>query len=232
MKIKIGIDGLDKILGGGIEENKAFLITGGSGTGKTIFCLQFVITGLKKGESAVYVTVNERAEDILEDARSFGWELKKYIDSGKLYIIDMPTYTTIEISKGEALDTRRMIADTLGRIRKLGARRVVVESIDYIAAHSSENVANAQEFLREAVLTPENPTGVTLLITSVPPSNQMEQSMHSMEERVVDGIFSMDFDEKSGRRMLFIKKMRKSKIGLSKYEYNIDTKRGIRLVGG
>ncbi|MBO3802960.1 MAG: hypothetical protein JTT11_03670, partial [Candidatus Brockarchaeota archaeon] len=40
--VRTGIDGLDKILGGGIPRGRCVLVIGGPGTGKTTLCLQFL----------------------------------------------------------------------------------------------------------------------------------------------------------------------------------------------
>ncbi|MCL7411717.1 MAG: circadian clock protein KaiC [Methanosarcinaceae archaeon] len=86
-KIKSGTDGLDKMLNGGMMENSTMLVAGGSGTGKTIFGLQFINIGLLDNEPCIIVTFEERPEQLIIEANQFGFDLAKYIDSGLLKII-------------------------------------------------------------------------------------------------------------------------------------------------
>ncbi|MBI2991658.1 MAG: hypothetical protein HYY47_05930, partial [Deltaproteobacteria bacterium] len=71
-RVSSGIPGLDPLIEGGFPEGKSYLITGESGTGKSIFCIQFILKGLMEGEKAVYVAVDEKPADILEEAASLG----------------------------------------------------------------------------------------------------------------------------------------------------------------
>ncbi|MEM0353260.1 MAG: ATPase domain-containing protein, partial [Archaeoglobaceae archaeon] len=50
MRLKTGIPGMDEILNGGIPERNVVLLSGGPGTGKTIFGQQFLWYGLQSGE--------------------------------------------------------------------------------------------------------------------------------------------------------------------------------------
>ncbi len=220
-KINMGIEGLNEILGGGLEENKAYLITGDSGAGKTVFCLQFTYAGLKAGESAIYVTVDEKPKDIMEDAKSLGLDFDAYIKNNKLYILEMSPYITVDVGKGETLNIRRMITDLKELINKTSAKRVVIESIDYITLHTAESTVNAKEYLREIILSSTN-LGYTMLITSALPRTEGELSIQGMAERLVDGVITLYIDEQRDRRLLYVRKMRKAGVKLSKYEYNIN----------
>ena len=71
-RLSTGIAGLDPLIEGGLPEGKSYLITGESGTGKSILCMQFILKGLLDGEKAVYVAVDEKPADILEEAASLG----------------------------------------------------------------------------------------------------------------------------------------------------------------
>ena len=61
-RIKTGITGFDQLVEGGLPEGRSFLVSGGTGTGKTIFATQFLINGAKMGEPGVYLTLDERPE--------------------------------------------------------------------------------------------------------------------------------------------------------------------------
>lgn len=87
-RIKTGISIIDKITGG-FRTNRTMLLTGDAGSGKTIFGLQFAKNCCKQGLKIVYVTTEEDAEDLYTQAKSFGWNLKKYADEGLITFIEL-----------------------------------------------------------------------------------------------------------------------------------------------
>ena len=71
-----GVEGLDDILCGGLPRSCFYLIQGDPGSGKTTLALQFLLEGLRRGESAFYVTLSETKEELHKVARSHGWSLE------------------------------------------------------------------------------------------------------------------------------------------------------------
>ncbi len=86
-KIKSGIDGLDTMLYGGMMENSSMLVAGGPGTGKTITGLQFINSGLLNNESCIIATFEERPEQLVLEAKKFGFDFAQYIANGSLKFI-------------------------------------------------------------------------------------------------------------------------------------------------
>ncbi len=87
MRVKTGIVGLDELIGGGFRKNTINVILGAAGTGKTIFSLQFLITGIKNGEKGIYISFDLGEKEIIETASSLGWnEVEDYIKNGDLLI--------------------------------------------------------------------------------------------------------------------------------------------------
>ncbi len=70
-RIKVGIPGFDELIEGGIEKNNIVLVAGGTGTGKTSFCSQFLHFGAHEGEKTLYITFEEDPAQILRHAQSF-----------------------------------------------------------------------------------------------------------------------------------------------------------------
>ncbi|HEX6705139.1 MAG TPA: ATPase domain-containing protein [Albitalea sp.] len=73
--ISVGNPALDEVLGGGLSANRFYMVQGVPGSGKTTLALQFMLEGLKQGESVLYVTLSETEEEIRAIARSHGWSL-------------------------------------------------------------------------------------------------------------------------------------------------------------
>ena len=70
-----GISGLDDILRGGFPRECVYMVAGAPGAGKTTLALQFLLEGVRAGESCLYVTLSETRSEIEKVARSHGWEL-------------------------------------------------------------------------------------------------------------------------------------------------------------
>jgi circadian clock protein KaiC len=75
-RIRLGIEGLDDILGGGLTPHRLYLIEGMPGSGKTTLAFQFLIEGARKGEPVLYVSLSETEEEIRAVAASHGWSLE------------------------------------------------------------------------------------------------------------------------------------------------------------
>jgi len=87
MRVETGVFGLDSLLGGGLRKNTVTVILGSTGTGKTIFTLQFLMKGLEKGENGVYVSFDMDEKGVLDTALSLGWEeVKDYIEEERLKV--------------------------------------------------------------------------------------------------------------------------------------------------
>lgn len=76
-RIPTEIKNFDALVEGGFEKNSINLLVGGSGSGKTIFAIQFLIAGMKKGEKCLYVTFEEKKKEFYYNMLDFGWDLEK-----------------------------------------------------------------------------------------------------------------------------------------------------------
>ena len=86
-RISTGIKGLDKMTGGGYNRGSAVLISGSSGTGKTVIGTQFIVDGLLKKEPGVIISFEEENLQIRENSKMFGWNLDEYENKKMLKII-------------------------------------------------------------------------------------------------------------------------------------------------
>ena len=84
-KLPTGIEGFDDICQGGLPIGRSTLISGTSGTGKTVFSLNFLYNGIRQfDEPGIFVTFEESPLDILRNASSFGWNLQEMVEQDKL----------------------------------------------------------------------------------------------------------------------------------------------------
>jgi circadian clock protein KaiC len=86
-KTPTGITGLDEITGGGIPRGRPTLICGTAGSGKTVLATQFLIKGITDyNEPGVFMSFEESAKDLTQNARSLGFDLERSIAQKKLKI--------------------------------------------------------------------------------------------------------------------------------------------------
>jgi len=74
-RVPTGIPGLDRMLGGGLRPGRPYLVTGGTGSGKTLLGLTFLLEGIRRGEEVLLVAVDEPPSEIVENVHSLGWDL-------------------------------------------------------------------------------------------------------------------------------------------------------------
>ena len=111
-KLKTGIYGLDSLANGGLPKMRCTLVSGSSGSAKTVLAVQFLAEGIKQfNESGVFVTFEEPPADICKNMLSLGWNLRKWEKEGKLAFVDGVREFKHDI---EVYDIHELIAKRLG----------------------------------------------------------------------------------------------------------------------
>ncbi|MFH0954631.1 MAG: ATPase domain-containing protein [Candidatus Micrarchaeota archaeon] len=217
-RTKTGITGLDELMEGGFPEGRSVLVSGATGTGKTIFGLQYLYNGAKKfNESGIYVTLDERPELIRQDMLRFGWDLHELEQRNLLYIID-GSIVKIGIPSDEqfslpvtGFDLDKLLLEIMRIAKKINAKRVVIDSIPALGF----NYENENE-IRKAVLKISYllaRTGVTSIMTSEIDETSNRFGKFGVEEYVVDGVILLHYMGvgTQANRTLHIRKMRATK---------------------
>jgi KaiC/GvpD/RAD55 family RecA-like ATPase len=176
-RIKTGVPGLDKILHGGIPEKQLMLLTGTSGTGKTILCNQFIWSGAKKfGQNGIYLSFEEPAEFIIENMKQFGWDMKALEDEGKISYIRYDPYRV-----EDAFDILE------SAIREIDAKRVVIDSISALGLHVRDKSELRRMIYHLSVILRK--LDCTSIITSeIVHGSEPRLSRYGVEEFVADGV--------------------------------------------
>lgn len=126
-----GLDELDSLLGGGIEQGSSTLISGPPGTGKSTLAAQFVSSALKKHEHAAMFLFEESISNLLNRSDSLGIDLRSHLDSGELSIHQVDP---AQLTPGEFMHTVCRAADN-------GAKVVVIDSLNgFLQAMPSEKL--------------------------------------------------------------------------------------------
>jgi len=129
-RLTSGIDGLDKLLGGGIERGSSTLFIGAAGTGKSSVAAQFVASAAARGQNAALFIFDESVGTLLKRAESLGIDLRAHVKAGRVTIRQVDP---AELSPGElAHSIRRAVEQDHASI-------VVIDSLNgYLNAMPGE----------------------------------------------------------------------------------------------
>jgi len=227
-RVPTGIHGLDGLIGGGFEKGKAYLVTGETGTGKTIFSLQFLLHGISLGEPGIYATMDQKPDHIIEDAASLGWDIERYINSEEFIFLDATPQVK---SKSDSFSYMSFFSELKSYTRVLGGRRVVLDPIVPFLTASNKYI-EIRENIRKVVTTLEENKCTTLITTEIPPGSQ-SLSMLGVEELFVHGIIVLGLQKQTNSyvRTLLVRKMRGTPINLTYQTYIIKQIDGIVITG-
>lgn len=128
IKAPTGIAGFDDMTGGGLPAGGITLVTGGPGSGKTIFALQTLVSGAAAGEPGIFVGFEERSERLLVNAATFSWNLRAA--RRKLHFLDAQLPADLAVT-GD-FDLMGLLAGLAARVAETGARRIVFDSLDVL----------------------------------------------------------------------------------------------------
>jgi len=201
-RISSGVRGLDEMLGGGFPPGHIIVAMGGSGTGKTTLALHYIIDGLLKGESGIYITIEEEKESIINAAGAYGWNLEKYLKDNKLAIL--------KLDLSDIKTTARRVKSELPEIIEFfGAKRLVIDSITLYSIMFDDIIERRIRLfgLNKAI----KKAGITALYTAEVNAQNQLNSKDGMVEYSADGVLFLQQNEseKNIRLVMRVIKMRK-----------------------
>ena len=195
-KLKTGIEGLDRILGGGLIEGSCTLVEGAPGSGKTTLGLQFAYYGAAVcGDPTLVVTFEQLPDQIYRDALSLGWDLRAVEQTGKLRVMCISP---------EAFQEELGLTDGIFEFQKaeMGLKRVVIDSVTHF-----QQVAASPTELRKVIYGIRNGLGrlgVTSILTKEIESRAAD--IIPFEEYVMDTVIRMTYErsDTSGSRSRYL----------------------------
>jgi len=183
-RVDIGIEGLDQMIQGGIPQRHLIVTIGSAGTGKTTFGLQFLHHGLRNGENAVFLTLEQSHDAILDTASERGWGFEEYEEQGQLAIVDLDP-----VEMANSLDNIRGELPAL--IEKFDADRLVLDSVSLLEMmydDQSRRRTEVFDFTRSL-----KQAGVTTMLVSEASENNPFASRHGIIEYLTDAVFILQY---------------------------------------
>ena len=147
-RVGTGVSGLDDVLRGGLPQGQMYLLEGDPGTGKTTLAMQFVMEGVRSGQTALYITLSESASELQASARSHGW------DVGNLPIAEFvpdeaslspeQQYTVFHPSEVELAGTIQRMTELIDERRP---DRVVIDSLSELRLLAADTMRYRRQLL-------------------------------------------------------------------------------------
>ena len=145
-KSPTGISGFDAATGGGLPAGCTTLLSGGPGSGKTIFSLQFLTHGVERyGEPGIFVAFEETPERIAQNFAGFGWDLAG-MKRKKLYFLDAKPQP--DLVQSGSFDLSGMLALLGAKCKEMGARRIVFDALDILVTLLPDMASKRREIFR------------------------------------------------------------------------------------
>jgi circadian clock protein KaiC len=198
------------------------MVRGRSGTGKTILGYHFLDKGLSNGENVLYITFEEPAVELIENAETLGF------DFSEIPILDLsPTggeftdeesYSVLKPSEVEGGSTKSAITEA---VEKHQPNRVVIDPLSQLRHLApdeyqfNKTAASLMRFLKD--------TGATTLFTSQPDAEQADEDL----QYLCNGSITISRSDEG--RYLKIEKLRGSDFQTGTHAYRIQDGQGIRL---
>ena len=179
-RIPIGVKGVDKLTKGGFVKGSANIVTGNSGTGKSIFLLQFCWEGLQNKENVLYITLEEMPNELKRDALQFGWDFSKYEKAG-----------TFRIEYFDPFELADMQARLQDLVTVNNFTRVAIDSSSLIAMYEKDEYKGRKKMFK--LVEALKKAGTTTLMSSEVQEDSKAISRFGYEEFVVDGVIVLQY---------------------------------------
>lgn len=230
-RVVTGIPGLDEVLGGGIPKRNVVLLSGGPGTGKSIFGQQYLYNGLMRGEPGLLVVLEEHPVQVRISMSQFGWDVRPYEEKGSFAIVDAFTAGIGEAAKREKYVVRdpsdfQLLLDVLREaIRDVNAERAVIDSVSTLYI-TKPALARSMVLQLKKILSGMGCTSILVSQVSVTERGFGGPGV----EHAADGIIRLDLDEVNGelKRSIIVWKMRGTAHSMRRHPFII-TNKGIEI---
>ena len=223
IRTKTGIQGLDKALQGGLPEGNVVLISGGTGTGKSTFCLQFAVNGAQLfGEKALYVSTEQTKKELYKQAAGFGWDIEDLENKQLMKIV------YFDITGGdsfleklsafiEEFQPKRLVIDSLTTLTDSLMVSGIGEDNGFSMIQIAETVnpiPRTEKIIAKGILyrlfKEVKKYGLTTLFTTELPEDHKQLSADGVSEFIADGVLALYYlgVGSTENRTMLIRKMR------------------------
>lgn len=230
-KVKTGIAGFEEISYGGLPRGRTTLISGSSGSGKTIFACQFLVEGIRRfNETGIFVTFEENVNDLTNNVKSFGWDITTYKNENRWRFVDASLPFEAETRIVGEYDLNALILRIEAAIKEIKAKRVVLDSIGSLFHHFQDPSLIRRELLK--IISFLKKKNVVTIITSERLEEYGLVSRFGVEEYITDNVVILRnvLEQEKRRRTIEILKYRGSLHSAGEQSFVIDPEDGLVII--
>lgn len=230
-KLETGIPGFDFIAGGGLPKGRTTLIAGTSGSAKTVLATQFLAEGIiKANESGVFITFEESPADIRRNMGGFNWDIEGWETEGKWAFVDASPEPGNEAVVAGEYDLGALIARIEHAVGKVGAKRVVMDSLGAIFTQFADSATVRSELFR--IASALKAMDVTAMLTAERTEEYGDIARFGVEEFVADNVIILRnvLEQERRRRTIEILKFRGTPHHKGEYPFTLIPGEGIIVI--
>jgi len=230
-KLETGITGFDFVAGGGLPKGRTTLLAGTAGSAKTVFAAEFIAQGIMKAkENGVFITFEESPADICRNMKSLGWDMKGWVDEGKLAFVDASADIGNQPVTAGDWDFGALVARIEHAVNKVNAKRVTMDSLGAIFTQFDDGARVRHELFR--VASALKSMDVTSILTAERIHEYGEIARFGVEEFVADNVIILRnaLEHEKRRRTLEILKFRGCSHQKGEYPFTILPGTGVVVI--
>jgi circadian clock protein KaiC len=218
-KVPTHVKGLDHILMGGLPEGQLTLVTGGPGSGKSMLGIEFLYHEALAGNPGIFITFEERADDIRRNALLMGWDLSVPEEQNTLAILEMQLDPALIVT-GD-FDVSGLLSMIFAKSEMMGAKLIVLDAIDVLLQYYNDLVSERQAlYLINHWLVKQS---MTVLMTLKAAKNTSATNRYEFLDFMANCVIHLTqrVDNKVTTRLLRVAKYRGSDFSQNEFPYII-----------
>ncbi len=220
-KLATGVAGFDHVTMGGLPRRRATVVAGQAGSAKTVLAGQFLAEGVRRGQPAVFVTLEEPAADLRTNLTTLGWDIAGWEASGDWAFVDASPLLRAD-GRTEPYDLEVLAAQIGRAVDRTGADRLAIDSLNTVFALTDEPGVARQRLRR--LIGGLRSAGLTIVMTVETASDPAGSlSRYGIEEFVADNVVLLrnTREGKGRRRTLEVLKMRGAAHHRGEYAFTV-----------
>lgn len=229
-KLETGIPGFDYIARGGMPRGRSTLVSGTSGSGKTVLASQFLAAGIARGEPGVFVTFEEEPEALRRNLLGFGWDVAAWEEAGHWAFVDAAPVPEQETVVAGDYDLAALVRRIEHAVERTGARRLAMDSIGALFGQYSDSRTIRREILR--IVRALHRLGVTSVVTAERAEEYGGIARYEVEEFVTDNVVILrnTLKDRIRRRTVEILKFRGATHHRGEHPFSIMKDQGVVVI--
>ena len=192
-----GIPGLDRLIGGGFPKGTVNLVTGKTGTAKSIFSSQFIFEGASEyGEGGLLINSEGTKQSLMRQMGTFGWDFEALEEDNLVKILEVQPF-----------EVKKIISNITESIESMNVERIVIDSVSMFEVFLEKHY-KIRRFLFTLFQRLRDLGIVTLITAEIPEDETSRLSRFGSVEFMADSVIKLQYmDLADVKRSLMIRKM-------------------------